>query len=273
MAQEKRYYWLKLKEDFFRDKKMKKLRKIAGGDTYTIIYLKLLLLGLRDNGKLFFEGIEDSFSDELALDIDEEPDNVKIAMLTLLKMGFIEEISDKELFLTRLPECIGSETRQAEIMRQKREKEKALKSNEAVTMLPDVTKRYTEIERELKKDLDLEIQKERKIDYQLIADMYNEICISFPRLTVLSDKRKKAIKARLNTYSVEQFGQMFTKAERSSFLKGANERNWQANFDWLVKDSNFAKVLDGNYEDKKPAAAQGKKSGGNVFLSMLHDME
>jgi hypothetical protein len=112
-----------------------------------------------------------------------------------------------------------------------------------------------------------------KIDYQLIADMYNEICISFPRLTVLSDKRKKAIKARLNTFSVEQFGQMFTKAERSSFLKGANDRNWQANFDWLIKDGNFAKVLDGNYDDKKPTAQNKKTEGGNVFLSMLHDME
>ena len=48
----KRYFWLKLKEDFFRQKEIKKLRKIAGGDTFTIIYLKLQLLSLQDNGKL-----------------------------------------------------------------------------------------------------------------------------------------------------------------------------------------------------------------------------
>ena len=86
MAENKRYYWLKLKEDFFRDREIKKLRKIAGGDTYTIIYLKLLLLGLRDEGKLIYEGIEDSFCEEMALEIDEDAENVKIAMLTLLKM-------------------------------------------------------------------------------------------------------------------------------------------------------------------------------------------
>lgn len=45
---------------------------------------------------------------------------------------------------------------------------------------------------------------------------------------------------------------MFEKAEASSFLKGANNHDWSATFDWLIKDSNMAKVLDGNYDDKKP---------------------
>ena len=44
----KRYYWLKLKDDFFRQPKIKKLRQIAGGDTYTVIYLKLQLLSLQE---------------------------------------------------------------------------------------------------------------------------------------------------------------------------------------------------------------------------------
>jgi predicted phage replisome organizer len=55
---EKKYYWLKLKEDFFRQPRMKKLRKVAGGDTYTVIYLKMQLLSLANEGMLFFEGIE-----------------------------------------------------------------------------------------------------------------------------------------------------------------------------------------------------------------------
>lgn len=87
--------------------------------------------------------------------------------------------------------------------------------------------------------------------YIYVKDIYNEICVSFPRLTVLSDKRKKAIKARLNTYSVEQIKEVFTKAEASDFLKGKNNRNWQANFDWLINDANMAKVLDGNYDNKQ----------------------
>ena len=89
--------------------------------------------------------------------------------------------------------------------------------------------------------------------YIYIKDIYNEICVSFPRLTVLSDRRKKAIKARMNTYTIEQFREVFTKAEASDFLKGKNNRNWQASFDWLITDANMAKVLDGNYDNKRGA--------------------
>ena len=77
---ERRYYWLKLKKDFFNSKRMKKLRAIAGGDTYTIIYLKMLLKAIESDGILKFENVEKSFSDEIALDIDENPDDVGIAV-------------------------------------------------------------------------------------------------------------------------------------------------------------------------------------------------
>lgn len=89
------------------------------------------------------------------------------------------------------------------------------------------------------------------IDYRLIADMYNETCISLPHITKLSDARKKAIKARLNKYSVDDLHKAFEKAEASNFLKGGNERNWQASFDWIMKDANIAKILDGNYDNKQ----------------------
>lgn len=94
-----------------------------------------------------------------------------------------------------------------------------------------------------------------KVNYQLIADMYNDTCVSYPRLTTLSDSRKKAIKARLKTYTVDDFKQLFIMAESSNFLKGANNRNWSATFDWLIKDNNMAKVLEGNYSNKVSAPA------------------
>jgi len=99
------------------------------------------------------------------------------------------------------------------------------------------------------------------IDYQLIADMYNATCVSFPKLTKLSDKRKKAIKARFKTYTVEDFKQLFEMAEASSFLKGQNKRNWSATFDWLIADGNMAKVLDGNYADN----GSSPQAGSNEF--------
>ena len=87
------------------------------------------------------------------------------------------------------------------------------------------------------------------VQLQSIVDMFNEICTSYPKVTKLSAARQKAIKARLKVYSIEDFREMFTMAEQSHFLKGGNNRNWSANFDWLIKDANMAKVLDGNYND------------------------
>ena len=108
------------------------------------------------------------------------------------------------------------------------------------------------------------------IDYQLIADMYNAICISFPKLTKLSDKRKKTIRARFNQgYTVEDFKRLFELAEGSSFLKGGNGRSWMASFDWLIADANMAKTLDGNYSDRhkeKGGVADGEQSGSSFKL-------
>ena len=88
MAENKKYFWLKLKDDFFKTKEIKKLRKIAGGDTYTIIYLKMQLLSIKNEGKLYFEGIEDNFIDELSLELDEPSENIEIT-LNYLKMHYL----------------------------------------------------------------------------------------------------------------------------------------------------------------------------------------
>lgn len=80
-----------------------------------------------------------------------------------------------------------------------------------------------------------------------IMDMYHSICVSYPKLRSLPDRREKAIKARLKTYSIDDFRTVFQNAEASSFMKGSNEHDWSANFDWMMKDANFAKILEGNY--------------------------
>ena len=108
-----------------------------------------------------------------------------------------------------------------------------------------------------------------QVDYQQIVDMYNSICTSFPSIRSLSDARKKAIKARLNTYTVEDFRTVFENAEASSFLKGSNDRNWTATFDWLIKDSNMAKVLEGNYADKGSRYTRTEKKPGWMMQPSL----
>jgi len=106
--------------------------------------------------------------------------------------------------------------------------------------------------------------------YIHIRDMYNETCVSYPKVTTLSEKRKKALSARLKVYSVDDFKRLFTKAEESDFLKGSNKSNWSATFDWLICDANMAKVLDGNYDNKKIVTAKKIDTG---FTQRDYDMD
>ena len=154
----KKFFWLKLKEDFFRDKRIKKLRRIAGGDTYTIIYLKLQLLSLKHNGTLIYEGIEPTLEEELALEIDEDEDNVKVALAFMFTNGLIEETDPHHFVLTETIKCIGSESASAERVRKHRENQK-LKALQCNTL---VTTSNIEIEKEREQELELEQEQEKE---------------------------------------------------------------------------------------------------------------
>lgn len=131
---EKRFYWLKLKEDYFSSPKIKKLRKIAGGDTFTIIYLKMQLLSVKNEGFIEYENIEPTFEEELALKLDEDLDNVGVTLNYLKSMSLIEESDTNKFFLVEASNQIGSEGQSAERKRRFDEKKKqALLGNGVVT--------------------------------------------------------------------------------------------------------------------------------------------
>lgn len=110
------------------------------------------------------------------------------------------------------------------------------------------------------KDIEVEPEEVERVTSKHIVNLYHTICVSYPKVKTLSDARKKAINARLKCYSIDDFKTLFEKAEASDFLKGSNDRDWSANFDWLIKDANMAKVIDGNYDNKdKPHAGSSKK--------------
>ena len=165
MAENKKYYWLKLKDDFFRDKRIKKLRRIAGGDTYTVIYLKMQLLSIKNNGYLIYEGIEDNFAEELALELDEDTENVKITLAFLHGNGMLEETEQDKFLMTETIKCIGSESASAERVRKYRaKKQQALQCNTQVTI------GNTEIEKEKDLDIDTEIEEDIEKDREPEAE-------------------------------------------------------------------------------------------------------
>lgn len=174
----KRYYWLKLPEGFFRQKPIKKLRKIAGGDTYTIIYLKMLLIAMKQDGKIYFEGVEDDFYEELALELDEDSENVKVTVLFLIRQGLMELVDETEYLLTECDKMVGSESASAERVRKHRE-QKALQCNTNVTGVKHIGN--VEIEKEIEKDKDKEIEKDT-ICPEVITSEQN-VFISLPLVT------------------------------------------------------------------------------------------
>ena len=107
----------------------------------------------------------------------------------------------------------------------------------------------------IKKDISNEISQKDRFPYKEITDLYNQICTELPACVKLSESRKKAIRARLSSgYTVDDFKTLFQKTKDSSFLTGGNNRNWIAGFDWLIKDNNMAKVLEGTFDDRSMAA-------------------
>ena len=260
--------WIKITTDMFSNRKIKHLRKLPEGNSIVLIWVMLLTMAGRCNsGGMVFLTENIPYTPKMLAE-----STVKLALQALEQLGMI--VTEEGFFA--IPgweeyqnadglEKIREQNRNRK--RMQRERQKLLttvdteKSN--VSRCSHVTVRDCHATEE-DKERERELEKE-KIDYQQIADLYNDTCVSFPRLTKLSDKRKKAIRARLRTYSLDDFKKLFEMAEASSFLKGQNRRNWSATFDWLITDGNMAKVLDGNYNDHKQAARNtGYQAGADL---------
>ncbi len=181
MAKVKRYFWLKLGKDFFNQKEIKLLRKIAGGDTYTIIYLKILLLSLENDGKVYFDGVATSFAEEIALEIDEDAENVGVCMKFLEQKGLLVYESEDEMDLTALPEMIGSESESARRMRKHRQNKVLQEKTSHCDTLPSQCDKNVTTEIEKEKELEIEIEKDQEQENrrgpspsndQILSDLY-----------------------------------------------------------------------------------------------------
>lgn len=138
MSVNKRFYWLKIGATFFDDLKIQKLRKIAGGDTFTCIYLKLMILSLKNDGNIYFESIFEDIEDELAIKLNETVENIKATLVFCKSMKMIEIYEDKSLFFKQVKDITGSETESTVRSRKSRasnekNKPKALQCNKNAT--------------------------------------------------------------------------------------------------------------------------------------------
>ena len=243
----KKYYWMKMDRNFFKDARIKKLRRIAGGDTFTIIYLELLLLSLEKNGLLIYEGIENSFEEEMASKIDEfnNLDNVKITIAWLINEGILVPQQDGDHQFKKIN--VGSET-QSNIYK----KDKKNKQLEKFQQLSNESwKNSIEIDKE--KEIDKEIEKEEEEDKEeekifIIVKIFNEHSGLHP-IEKLTEARKEKIISLLRDYGIKEICRAIEICSKSQWL--LKQKDWYANFDWFFKQDNFVKVLEGKFLEEK----------------------
>ena len=251
--------WIKLSIDMFNNRKIKFLRNRPEGNNIILIWVMLLSMAGRCNagGMIFLTENVPYTTKMLAEELNFKEDVILIALKLLEQLGMIQYY-DEKLLITGWEEHQNIEGLE-KIREQARLRQAKLRSKQKLQLDNNATCNVTvthgnaieeELEIEEEREIELEEKRER-IDYQQVADMYNNTCVSFPRLKSLSDTRRKAIRARLKTYSLADMQIVFEKAEQSDFLKGKNTRNWSANFDWILKDANMAKIIDGNYDNSK----------------------
>ena len=149
----------KIKRRIFHRQKDKKIKENIGRRYLHDNLLKLLLLSLKDEGKLYYDGVESDFIKELALTIDETDDDVMVTVNYLINQGLLEVVTENdEYYLTEIPNLIGSETAWAEKKRRYRQNKQRTLS----LMSPTHVRQEIEIEK------DIEIDKEREGEIEKI---------------------------------------------------------------------------------------------------------
>lgn len=192
MADNKKYYWLKLKEDFFEEKQIKYLRKLPDGDKLVIAYLKMQLKSLKTEGFIKYDSILPSNIEELSMILDEDINIITLLIKALQQVGAIEILDDGSFYMIAMQDLIGKEGQSAERVRRFREKQK---QNE-VKMLQcnaNVTKCNIEIEKEI--DIDIEKEKEKEIDKKIeVMDIwekqFEDFYKQYPRKVKKQDVKK-----------------------------------------------------------------------------------
>lgn len=288
----KRFYWIKLKTDFFNRTEIDFLMSQKNGSNYIVLYQMLCLMTANNDGELTSRVGEMIIPYDVDKIVREtkyfDRDTVIIALDLYAKLGLIYQGDDDVMRIADFGDMVGSQSDSAERVQRFRERKKLAQSCEQLpevietyekeNVTKDVTEDVTELlhcnaDEPLHRNLrDIEIRDKENRDKELdfiitdskesvspnptgsyteIQRLYNEICKSFPKCVKLSERRRRAIGARMRAgYTLEDFKKLFEKAEQSEFLKGKNGRDWRADFDWLLKDANIVKVLEGRYDER-----------------------
>lgn len=268
MAENKKYYWLKLHKDFFKRHEIRIIEDMANGKDYILFYLKLLVESISHNGSLRFSDTIPYNEQMLSTITNTNVDIVKAAMQIFLQLNMIELLDDETIYMVETANMIGSETAAAERKRKSRQNQALLNANcDNVTLSSQ--ERHTDI-RDKSIDIrdkntltisnDIVCQTETvRLDIKPIVDAWNSLsqdtAIKPISKMQINSKRYQMLNARIKEYSIDDVLKAIDNIRHSEFLKGNNNKGWIITFEWFVRPNNFPKVLEDNYAGSK--ATQG----------------
>lgn len=291
--------WIKITTDIFDDEKILMIESLP--DAYAIItcWFKLLCLAGKQNNRGVFMLGSIAYTDKmLATVFRMKETTVTMALQVFEQFGMVEIVGGvitlpnwgKHQNLEQMEE---RRKYQREYQKEYRKKQKHLAAGDAperkhlheclyehsckhnVNALEEEEEKELELDKRDSKHDNHSLTRAKKDDVscQQIVDLFNAICISLPSVRSLTNNRTKAIKARLNKFTVDDFKLAFQNAENSEFLKGSNDRSWQATFDWLIKDQNMVKVLEGNYANKSSVRSRQEVVPGWCNARKMGELE
>ena len=250
--------WIKIATDIFNNKKISLIESMPEGDSIIVIWFKLLMLAgtVNDDGNVYLTK-DIPYTEQMLATLFNRPiPIIQLALTTFEKFEMIEIVNDiihvSNWQKYQNVEGMDRIREQTRLRVSKYREQKKIECN--VTGNVTVTEcNATDIDKEIDIDKDnnnIISSKKYEIDYQEVINYYHHFCPSLPKVTKITEARKKLINARLKDYSVDEVKTAFKLAEESDFLTGRSGKWGGANFDWIMNTNNIVKILEGNYKNK-----------------------
>jgi len=240
--------WYKHDANANADAKLKKLRIKYGMEGYGLYWycLELICDGI-DESNINFDLEHDS--EIISHDTGIHYERVQEMMSYMVKLELFE-MNQGVVTCMKMAKRLDKSMTSNPKMRQLIDK---IRNNHAEVMIPSCVSHDSVMQDKTRLDKNKHTTPSApSCPYQDIVDVYHEILPNLPEVKILSDKRKKYLKSRwLGSKAAQEVGwwrDYFEKVSQSDFLMGRTENKFQANFEWLITESNFIKVLEGNYE-------------------------
>lgn len=191
MGDGKKFYWLKLKRDFFKRHDIRIIEEMPNGKDYVLFYLKLLLESIDHEGSLRFSDTIPYNEQMLSVITNTNVDIVRSAMKLFVELHLIDVLDDQTIFMGEVEKMIGSESWSAERVRRFRQKQQALLCN------ADVTSCNEEKEIEKEKDIDIDLEIERENDSSSVQPTHTDFDEFSTEISTGEDKMRRPLGGEL----------------------------------------------------------------------------